>query len=356
MKYLKLNIKDLDFEQKKKIKNGEFVIEYVGEMFRRKDSKFVIKDGTKKIDISYMLKLDDKNHLFINASKYGGIARYMNHSCDPNCKLEHWIVGEVSRAAFFATKDIECLEELTFNYDWKNLDNQALATQCHCQSKNCKGTIQSLKKKPNNESEKNAVFANEAIVHDLINPMKQYTIKESVIPLGFKNEKNSCYIDSALHMLFSITSFMSRLANNPPSNPSRKKIHSDLLSLYEIYILNQVALPYVTCDFLVKSLNEYIIEENINHPEQKDNNNLVNTNIQSDSHEFLIKLIDSISDENNNDFMNVFFEMKVQSLKTVCCFQPPETEIIRYIEHTLPITENDSIDGLLREKFAVEEN
>ena len=108
--------KGFGLRSKEKIKKGEFVIEYVGEMFTRKDAKVSITD-LKKEEFSYMLKLDKKINLFINARSYGGIAQYMNHSCDPNCQLQHWIVGKVSRAAFFATEDIECLEELTFNHD-----------------------------------------------------------------------------------------------------------------------------------------------------------------------------------------------------------------------------------------------
>ena len=265
-------------------------------------------------------------------------------------------MGNVSRAAFFATKDIEYLEELTFNYDWKDLDNRALATVCHCQSKDCKGTIQSLKRKTNKESENNAAFAIEDITHDLFTPMKKYTIKQSIIPLGFKNEKNSCYIDSALHMLFSIPLFMTQLANYPPSNFFCKSVHTALLSLYEKYILKPVDLRYLRCGYLVTKLNEYIMAENKKYPNQQKDNNIFSTNLQSDSHEFLIKLIDSISDQSNVNFMDDFFQMKVEEKRCVCCYNPPTTYTNLFKEHTLPIFQNASIDGLLKEKFAVEES
>ena len=76
----------------------------------------------------------------------------MNHSCDLNCELEHWIVGGFSRC-FFVIKYIVSLEELTFNYDWKLLDNVDDATKCFCHTNKCKGIIQTLKETPNDESE-----------------------------------------------------------------------------------------------------------------------------------------------------------------------------------------------------------
>ena len=43
----------------------------------------------------------------------------MNHSCDPNCKLEKWVVGPHMRLGIFALRDVHKGEELTFDYQFQ---------------------------------------------------------------------------------------------------------------------------------------------------------------------------------------------------------------------------------------------
>jgi len=74
------------------------------------------------------------------------MARYINHSCDPNCVLE--IIQddcEKLHACFFALNKIKCGSGLTFNYNWE-LKNDQEATVCCCNSKKCSGTIEKLAK------------------------------------------------------------------------------------------------------------------------------------------------------------------------------------------------------------------
>ena len=52
----------------------------------------------------------------IDPTYKGTVARFMNHSCDPNCITEKWIVlGEIC-IGIFALRDIKEDEELTFDY------------------------------------------------------------------------------------------------------------------------------------------------------------------------------------------------------------------------------------------------
>lgn len=59
----------------------------------------------------------------IDAKKQGGIARFINHSCDPNLKIVtlFWDHKDISKPHinFFATKDILPYEELCFNYQYE---------------------------------------------------------------------------------------------------------------------------------------------------------------------------------------------------------------------------------------------
>ena len=54
---------------------------------------------------------------FIDATKNGGIGRFANHSCSPNCYVAKWTVGTHVRMGIFAKRDIKLHEELTFNYN-----------------------------------------------------------------------------------------------------------------------------------------------------------------------------------------------------------------------------------------------
>ena len=52
----------------------------------------------------YSLKLDGGK--VIDAYRCGNIARYINHSCEPNSHTQKWLVEGKERMAFFAKKDI----------------------------------------------------------------------------------------------------------------------------------------------------------------------------------------------------------------------------------------------------------
>lgn len=76
---------------------------------------------------------------YIDATKKGGIARFANHSCNPNCYVAKWVVGKRMRMGIFAKRDIQQGEELTFNY---NVDRYGHTAQiCYCGEPNCVGTI-----------------------------------------------------------------------------------------------------------------------------------------------------------------------------------------------------------------------
>ena len=60
----------------------------------------------------------DQN-MIIDATR-GSIARFVNHSCAPNCKMVKWTVGGKPRMALFAgTNGIMTGEELTYDYNFE---------------------------------------------------------------------------------------------------------------------------------------------------------------------------------------------------------------------------------------------
>ena len=56
----------------------------------------------------------------IDATEKGGTARFINHSCEPNCATEKWLVGGELRVGIFAQKRIPAGDEITYHYrlDW----------------------------------------------------------------------------------------------------------------------------------------------------------------------------------------------------------------------------------------------
>lgn len=60
----------------------------------------------------------DQN-MIIDATR-GSIARFVNHSCEPNCRMEKWTVAGKPRMALFAgDQGIMTGEELTYDYNFE---------------------------------------------------------------------------------------------------------------------------------------------------------------------------------------------------------------------------------------------
>ncbi|RYR47816.1 hypothetical protein Ahy_A07g033778 [Arachis hypogaea] len=76
----------------------------------------------------------------IDASAKGNLGRFINHSCDPNCRTEKWMVNGEICIGLFALRDIKQDEEVTFDYNYVRVFGAA-AKKCYCGSINCRGYI-----------------------------------------------------------------------------------------------------------------------------------------------------------------------------------------------------------------------
>ena len=56
---------------------------------------------------------------YLDPSRRGSIARFMNHSCEPNCTMEVWTVKGQLRACVYTTRTVNVDEELVFDYAWE---------------------------------------------------------------------------------------------------------------------------------------------------------------------------------------------------------------------------------------------
>lgn len=115
-----------------------FIYEYVGDVVSPPNFKKRMRDyALEGIQHFYFMMLQKDE--FIDATKSGGIGRFANHSCNPNCYVAKWTVGNYVRMGIFAKRDIKKHEELTFNYNVDRYGHQAQA--CYCGEPNCVGFI-----------------------------------------------------------------------------------------------------------------------------------------------------------------------------------------------------------------------
>lgn len=113
---------------KKRIPQGTLIIEYVGEKISKEESRKRCVEGNH-----YIFQLDDNTDIDGNVD--WNPAKYINHSCQPNCE-SRIINGHI---CIVAIRDIEPGEEITFNYGY-DLEKY-WEHPCNCGSPNCVGFI-----------------------------------------------------------------------------------------------------------------------------------------------------------------------------------------------------------------------
>ncbi|XP_066246011.1 histone-lysine N-methyltransferase ash1 isoform X2 [Euwallacea similis] len=123
---------------KEPIKQGEFILEYVGEVVSDQEFKERMNSIYVNDTHHYCLHLD--TGLVIDGHRMGSYGRFVNHSCQPNCEMQKWSVNGQLRMALFALRDIESYEELSYDYNF-SLFNPAEGQPCKCGSEQCRGVI-----------------------------------------------------------------------------------------------------------------------------------------------------------------------------------------------------------------------
>ena len=84
---------------------NDLIIEYVGEKVRQKVADLrELKYDRQGVGSSYLFRMADDE--IVDATKKGGIARFINHSCSPNCTAKIIKVEGTPRIVIYALKDI----------------------------------------------------------------------------------------------------------------------------------------------------------------------------------------------------------------------------------------------------------
>ncbi|XP_077051369.1 histone-lysine N-methyltransferase 2B isoform X2 [Siphateles boraxobius] len=120
---------------KRNIEAGEMVIEYAGNVIRSvlTDKREKYYDG-KGIGC-YMFRIDDFD--VVDATMHGNAARFINHSCDPNCYSRVINVESQKHIVIFALRKIYRGEELTYDYKFP-IEDANNKLHCNCGARRCR--------------------------------------------------------------------------------------------------------------------------------------------------------------------------------------------------------------------------
>lgn len=161
------------FAGTKKIPAGTFIGIYAGELLTNAEAEQRGKKYNQfgrtylfDLDFYYLRGQEGKQwetQFVVDAYHAGNFTRFLNHSCDPNCRLTACYVNESNiekpLLTVFTLRDVEAYEELSFNYGGDRADDDddgeggdddddgevsgpksgAVYESCRCGSKKCKG-------------------------------------------------------------------------------------------------------------------------------------------------------------------------------------------------------------------------
>jgi histone-lysine N-methyltransferase SETD2 len=136
------------------IRKGRFLVEYIGEIIdmdelARRNKKYK-RDGQTH---QYVMSLI--HGTVIDSTIKGNWARFTNHSCEPNCAAEKWLVNGEYRMGFFAKRDLNIGEEITIDYRFETYGTADLANEkCYCGAATCRGTISVRNNNTNNSNKR----------------------------------------------------------------------------------------------------------------------------------------------------------------------------------------------------------
>ncbi|CAD7699253.1 unnamed protein product [Ostreobium quekettii] len=130
---------------------GAYVCTYVGEVLHHQNAE-KLTDKRYLFDLCKRTDMTDDNQYLdvpmdnvevtyaVNAKHRGNIARFINHSCDPNLYVQPVLSDhhqkDLPKICLFSMKAISKGEELTYDYGYQYVMNH-LGGGCHCGSSRC---------------------------------------------------------------------------------------------------------------------------------------------------------------------------------------------------------------------------
>ena len=123
----------------RRIRKGTRLIEYVGERISHAEADRRYDDDGMKRHHTFLFTLN--NRTVIDAGVGGNEARFINHSCSPNCEA----VIDSGHIYIESIKTIPPGTELVYDYQYERApdadESDEARYPCRCGSPNCRGTI-----------------------------------------------------------------------------------------------------------------------------------------------------------------------------------------------------------------------
>jgi SET domain-containing protein len=124
---------------RRRIRRGTRIIEYLGERISPEEAEARGENGMGEPGIVLLFTVDKRT--LIDAGRGGNAARFINHSCSPNCEA----VLDDGRVFIESCRSIVPGEELTYDY---HLAYEGAYTprvlaryRCRCGAPDCRGTM-----------------------------------------------------------------------------------------------------------------------------------------------------------------------------------------------------------------------
>lgn len=127
------------------IEPEEFVIEYMGELIRPTIGDIREEAYIKRGMGDFYLFRVNRNTL-IDATRKGCVARFINHSCDPNLYAKKIVVANQEKIVFYGKRRVSIGEELTYDYKLE-YEQEDQKVQCLCGSATCQGYLNYCQRK-----------------------------------------------------------------------------------------------------------------------------------------------------------------------------------------------------------------
>jgi hypothetical protein len=125
---------------------GEIVAIYHGEVLNQQQ----YDNLAGPVDKSYFAQVGHGNdQYYIDAKITGGPARFIDHSCKPNCDLVKYIRQDGSlMLVLIANSIIKIFDQLSFYYNWFMNPGEKVNILCHCQALTSPHGIKQPQRKP----------------------------------------------------------------------------------------------------------------------------------------------------------------------------------------------------------------
>lgn len=129
------------------IPTGTRLVEYAGQRITQEEADRRYPDSTDAHH-TFLFAIDgeDGEEVIVDAGVDGNEARFINHSCDPNCDA----VVDAGRIWIETIRDVAPGEELAYDYAFVLEERHTPAAKrrypCSCGARNCRGTILAKKR------------------------------------------------------------------------------------------------------------------------------------------------------------------------------------------------------------------